>query len=509
MVRLFCLIVGVWSLFALNLLKYIQTYNPAPDSMEAGIPLNKGKLPEKFFFDALITYKPTGATAATSCIPTVTSSISAAQSGSHVCVNAIAVRYQMYNGASMNNNVTLQAGPPNNIGACINKIIFGGSYSECSRCAAGSYKLTPTSNEDPLRGVTTLDLAMISKHILNLEPLDSPYKLVAADANKSGTITTLDIVALRRIILGIDSVNNNNNSFRFIDSAFVFSNPANSFVAPFPEDIPFSLPPGVQAAFKVIKVGDVNATYMRPSGVQKAGFHPPSALPGQQVEIPVFALNKAHAIAWQMDMLYDTTAMSLTSIRWPASGSRYEQAGWHEKNKGSVRLLWYDGSGVNKALESGTPLFYARFRAKAALQQEQSSAFPLITLGQSIPSEVYLADNTVQQWGMEASQQVVMRESPLITAAESPVRQHLSVYPNPAGRHFRIDIWVAAAQAEASLLITDMTGRTVLQKHLDLPVGTTTLRSVDLPQTLPPGTYTLTLESVAGRDTKRLVVLKP
>jgi hypothetical protein len=39
-----------------------------------------------------------------------------------------------------------------------------------------------------------VDLVLISKHILGLEPLNSPYKMIAADANKSNSITTFDIV---------------------------------------------------------------------------------------------------------------------------------------------------------------------------------------------------------------------------------------------------------------------------------------------------------------------------
>ena len=41
--------------------------------------------------------------------------------------------------------------------------------------------------------VTTFDLVLISRHILGLEALDSPYKMIAADVNMSGTISTSDV----------------------------------------------------------------------------------------------------------------------------------------------------------------------------------------------------------------------------------------------------------------------------------------------------------------------------
>ena len=43
----------------------------------------------------------------------------------------------------------------------------------------------------------------INKHILQAQRLDSPYKLIAADANRSGSITTLDLVQIRRLVLNI------------------------------------------------------------------------------------------------------------------------------------------------------------------------------------------------------------------------------------------------------------------------------------------------------------------
>ncbi len=82
---------------------------------------------------------------------------------------------------------------------------------------------------DPLEGVNTLDLVLISQHILGLEPLNSPFKMIAADANKSGSITTSDIVELRNLILGVYTEFPNNTSWRFLDTNFTFPDPANPF----------------------------------------------------------------------------------------------------------------------------------------------------------------------------------------------------------------------------------------------------------------------------------------
>ena len=50
-----------------------------------------------------------------------------------------------------------------------------------------SYTLKPEKDQHPLNGVTTADLIGISKHILGVQKLTSPYKIIAADVNNSKT----------------------------------------------------------------------------------------------------------------------------------------------------------------------------------------------------------------------------------------------------------------------------------------------------------------------------------
>lgn len=54
-------------------------------------------------------------------------------------------------------------------------------------------------------GLSTLDMIRVQKHVLNLEPLSTPYQLIAADVNNSGTISTLDLIQMRKVILNLDS----------------------------------------------------------------------------------------------------------------------------------------------------------------------------------------------------------------------------------------------------------------------------------------------------------------
>jgi hypothetical protein len=127
---------------------------------------------------------------------------------------------------------------------------------------ASNYVVTPLKDNDPLNGVTTYDLVLMSRHILGLEPLNTPYKLIAADINKSGTITTFDIVELRKLILGTYLELPNNASWRFIAENYTFPNLENPFVETLPENKSYSttMQDMMEENFVAVKIGDVDDT---------------------------------------------------------------------------------------------------------------------------------------------------------------------------------------------------------------------------------------------------------
>jgi hypothetical protein len=155
-------------------------------------------------------------------------------------------------------DVTIQLG-----GAGLPPVIteMGGNYIFTPLEPSGNYSITPEKDMNYLNGVTTYDLVLIAKHILGTELLDSPYLIIAADANHSQSVTTLDIVRLRALILHIDTELENNTSWRFVKSDFVFDNLANPFQTTFPETAEFeNLTESAQADFVGIKIGDVNGS---------------------------------------------------------------------------------------------------------------------------------------------------------------------------------------------------------------------------------------------------------
>ncbi len=135
-------------------------------------------------------------------------------------------------------------------------------YYSVDVAANGDYTLLPEKDINPKNGITTVDVVLIRQHVLGLQVLNSPYKIIAADVNNTGTVTTSDVVALRRLILGLDDNFSNNTSWRFVDASFDFPNPQNPFESGFPEFININdLDVNVEDAnFVAVKIGDINNT---------------------------------------------------------------------------------------------------------------------------------------------------------------------------------------------------------------------------------------------------------
>ena len=127
----------------------------------------------------------------------------------------------------------------------------------------GNYTITPHKDDDPINGVSTFDILLMSKHILNIQRFDSPYQYIAADVNKSGTVTVYDMLILRRLILGITKRFPNNTSWRFVELSHQFESDPNLAIAnPFPEHITINNLDldNANYDFMGVKIGDVNGS---------------------------------------------------------------------------------------------------------------------------------------------------------------------------------------------------------------------------------------------------------
>lgn len=135
-----------------------------------------------------------------------------------------------------------------------------GAFKFQNLSITGSYNLALEKDFGDVNGVNVVDIVRLSKHILGIELLDDPLKVLAGDVNASKSITVLDIVTLRKLILGIDPEFTAVPSWRFVPAEFTFTDPLNpwdDFIS-----VKFSVPKlsdGILTVnFTGYKLGDVD-----------------------------------------------------------------------------------------------------------------------------------------------------------------------------------------------------------------------------------------------------------
>lgn len=123
------------------------------------------------------------------------------------------------------------------------------------------YRIVSERTSEPMRGVSTLDLVLIQRHILGMEKLSTPEKYIAADIDRSGKINSVDLVTLRKLILGSVDTFPNNKPWEFVKEGQQFLDMEN----PWLENLAFSVEnldsSRMNTNFIGIKIGDVNHSY--------------------------------------------------------------------------------------------------------------------------------------------------------------------------------------------------------------------------------------------------------
>ena len=126
--------------------------------------------------------------------------------------------------------------------------------------AGGDYSVVPSLDAEADNGVTTYDIVLVTRHILGITPFTSPYQMIAADANNTQSVTTLDVVDIRKVILQMETGFPNNTSWRFVDVNHVFTDVTNPWGFPEVVNINNLDTDMLDVDFTGVKIGDVNAS---------------------------------------------------------------------------------------------------------------------------------------------------------------------------------------------------------------------------------------------------------
>ena len=359
-----------------------------------------------------------------------------------------------------------------------------------------NYRISASKTGDYDKGISTLDLVFISRHILGISLLDSPYKIIAADINNNGSVSGADVVALRKFILGITSDFPDNDSWRFAASNQIFADPTDPF--PFLESIGYeNLDQNMaEVDFVAIKIGDVNNS-LRLQDFQGENAESRSTAQlsadvstlGEDIQIPVSIMDASEVFGLQLALHFDAEAMQIIDIVGGGLDLDMEDISLDQKD-GQLLLSWHSATPVQ--LDAETTLFTIK-----AVKKGKSVGH--ISLNETAwANEIY-----TEQGGIITSKNVNLRTSGTKDNGEFRLYQNV---PNPfeATTEIAFDLPVAG---KASLKVFDINGRLIKEVSSTYPKGynTITLNVEDLDAS---GILYYQLDSYTNSASKKMVVIK-
>lgn len=365
-----------------------------------------------------------------------------------------------------------------------------------------NYTITVEKDDNPNNGVTVLDLIKMSNHILGLEPLPSPYAMIAADLNKSNTITAFDIVEGRKLITGAYSALPNNTSWRFIDADDVFTNPNNPFMDQIHEfigmsNVTDSFPSG---AFVAVKIGDVDCDgnpgfQASPDERSIAELTLPDAVleAGETVEIPVACSETVNFEAIAASFSYSPEALEMEAMV-PGNMKSMTPDDLVQPAPGVLNALW-----LNVAepcmLPAGERLFTLHLRARKHLRLSEE-----VRLTQ--PGQPYfMASEYYDSREKAGNFQLAFRG--FAVSQNNAGDQDLQAQPNPTSGASYLPLKINE-ESSVRLSVTDVNGRLLLVREQTMPAG---MHLLEIPESVmpQPGCYVWKIETGARNITGKLI----
>jgi Dockerin type I domain len=263
-----------------------------------------------------------------------------------------------------------------------------------------------------LTGVDMLDVLKIQRHILNLTPLPNGYKMIAADVNKSNSITAADIALLRQLLLGaIQKFPSFDHPWLFIPETITHAdNTTNTLQPDFDGvgDNPFNTSPPLQPSvskpfeftvgttlvlgylskdfkcntlryntfrngFDMIKIGDVTsptipaiASEPEPCDETNAIVQNVQIVMGSKYDVEILVSNAPNISAFKLDVSAKATEFAWEGMQpsaLPDTENADEFIGGLRNGGENIKLLWLKKNGSSTNMSNGQSL--AKFRLTA------------------------------------------------------------------------------------------------------------------------------------------------
>ncbi|MBX7152002.1 S8 family serine peptidase [bacterium] len=296
------------------------------------------------------------------------------------------------------------------------------------------------------KGLTTLDVLLMRRHVLGIKLLESPYRIIAADINQSGQISNLDVTLLRSMILGDINTYPSGNAWTFIPSNFVFDD----LTQPFSYDTLLTInnPSNRNDLnFTAIKFGDINESWKPDTALTKENkvltsdlhFEIRPSIQGQDrsIEYAICTKNFNNIAAYQFTFQYDPAELSFS-----ASYDRIgNYIGMSLVSEGKINIGWDDPTASGTTLPVGDTLLVLKFTTQQNL--------PVVSINSSaLPAVAYNGD---------------LQELSILGTMVQPLPQAYALgqnYPNPFNPNTTIKYEVSV-KSKITLKIFNIMGQEV------------------------------------------------
>jgi uncharacterized delta-60 repeat protein len=378
--------------------------------------------------------------------------------------------------------------------------------------ASGSnFELTPSKTTGKTNGITALDVTRVSQHVGGTLPFTDPYDFIAADINKSNTLTTTDVTTLQNALLNNPiALNLFKNSWRFVPTGTMFSTPyGTGGFWNFAEKRAYMglVTSEANQDFLGIKIGDLVSPNSNPATkpappipvVFTVTDHDLSA--GAMVDVPFRCEHFEDLMALQVCFWFNPEVLALDAVVPTANmPMQADNFGTWDLAEGRLRMVW---AVANAETKVGSPeMFKLRFRV---LQGGYALGDVLSISQKDMEASAWHADYRPER--------VELRFSPVTEAQQrgetSTEGAGFELYqnePNPFTDKTTIAFQLPAA-ASATLTVYDESGRVVFTQKGDYTKG---YNAMVLDRTLlkTSGLMYYTLETATASATRMMIQMK-
>jgi len=356
-------------------------------------------------------------------------------------------------------------------------------------------EITPSKEDNKWNnGITTLDIAIIRRHLAWIKRIEDPYLLIAANVNDDDDISMRDVVEIRKVILAMET-SFTEGHWKFVPEGFVFADPTSPF--PFDQKITVSsMVNDENINFYGIKLGDVNGSWDASKARGKSGETLSLDMANLQVgeedhiRIPIKAANFKALSGLQFTIAWDAEALELEAIEENPLNAYFGET---HIDKGYLTVAWDEPAIEGATLADHETILDLGFKIK-----------------QRKPAEIRINSDLTQSVAYNAALEEVeivanAARIEFANPAGEPKLELFQNYPNPAGQSGTKIKFSLPEAGSAKLIIYNAIGDIVERIEGSFAAGEN--ETIWIPKSkMPEGIYFYSLEYSGRRLTKKMIV---